>query len=87
MKISYLLDYNGLAHSFYCDILLTRITMQKYDGHLIHESYDDEGIIEIVEQKGVRSLHFGSQAKQSNNLCQESIQPNLLVLQDAPGHR
>ena len=52
--------------NFYCDILLTRITMQKYDGHLIHESYDDEGIIEIVEQKGVRSLHFGSQAKQSS---------------------
>ncbi len=40
--------------------------MHKYEGHLIHESYDDEGIIEIVEQKGVRSLHFGTQAKQSS---------------------
>ena len=40
--------------------------MFKYEGHLIHESYDDEGIIEIVEQKGVRSLHFGTRSKQSS---------------------
>ncbi len=33
--------------------------MFKYEGHLIHESYDDEGIIEIVEQKGVRPYILG----------------------------
>ena len=39
--------------------------MYKYEGHVIYESYDEEGIIEIVEQKGIRSLHFGTQAQQS----------------------
>ncbi|POZ51835.1 spermine synthase [Methylovulum psychrotolerans] len=39
--------------------------MQKYDGLLIHESHDDDGIIEVVEAAGVRSLHFGSSSIQS----------------------
>ncbi len=51
--------------------------MHKYGGQLIHESFDDEGIIEIVEQKGVRSLHFGTQAKQSSIFLAD---PNKLHL-------
>ena len=42
--------------------------MYKYEGLLIHESHDDEGIIEVVEHKGVRSLHFGSHPRQSSML-------------------
>ncbi len=40
--------------------------MYKYEGLLIHESHDDDGILEVVEYQGVRSLHFGSSAKQSS---------------------
>ena len=40
--------------------------MYKYEGLLIHESHDDEGIIEVIETKGVRSLHFGSHPRQSS---------------------
>ncbi|MDD4914981.1 MAG: spermine synthase [Methylococcales bacterium] len=40
--------------------------MYKYDGLLIYQSHDDQGIIEVVEQEGVRALHFGSHAQQSS---------------------
>ncbi len=40
--------------------------MYKYEGLLVHESHDDEGILEVVETQGVRSLHFGSSARQSS---------------------
>lgn len=40
--------------------------MYKYEGLLIHESHDDNGILEVVEYQGVRSLHFGSEARQSS---------------------
>jgi spermidine synthase len=42
--------------------------MYKYNGRLIYESHDDEGILEIVERDGVRSLHFGSHSRQSSML-------------------
>lgn len=42
--------------------------MYKYDGLLIHQSHDDDGIIEVVEEKGIRSLHFGSEPRQSSLL-------------------
>ncbi|MCX7099660.1 MAG: spermine synthase [Methylococcales bacterium] len=45
--------------------------MYKYEGLLIHESHDDEGIIEVVEYKGVRSLHFGSSPRQSSMLLSD----------------
>lgn len=40
--------------------------MYKYEGLLIHECHDDDGILEVVENQGVRSLHFGSSARQSS---------------------
>ena len=40
--------------------------MYKYNGLVVHESHDDDGIIEIIERNGVRSLHFGSSARQSS---------------------
>ena len=45
--------------------------MHKYDGRLIYESHDDEGILEIVERDGVRSLHFGSHPRQSSMLLSD----------------
>jgi spermidine synthase len=42
--------------------------MYKYEGLLIYQSHDDEGVLEVVEEKGVRSLHFGSSPRQSSLL-------------------
>lgn len=39
--------------------------MYKYDGRLVYQSHDDEGILEVVETDGMRSLHFGSLPRQS----------------------
>jgi spermidine synthase len=40
--------------------------MYKYDGLVIYQSHDDEGVLEVVEEKGMRSLHFGSSSRQSS---------------------
>jgi len=40
--------------------------MYKYDGRLVYQSHDDEGILEVVESNGMRSLHFGSLPRQSS---------------------
>ena len=40
--------------------------MYKYDGLLVHQEYDDQGLIEIVETDGVRALHFGTDPRQSS---------------------
>lgn len=45
--------------------------MYKYDGLVIYENHDDEGILEIVERDGVRSLHFGSYSRQSSMLLND----------------
>ncbi|OAI19471.1 spermine synthase [Methylomonas lenta] len=67
--------------------------MYKYDGLVVHQSHDDEGIIEIVDKEGVRALHFGSHSRQSTMLLSD---PNrlhslyarammaLLLFNDAP---
>lgn len=49
--------------------------MQKYDGLLVHQEFDEHGLIEIVETEGVRSLHFGTSPRQSSMYIAE---PNLL---------
>ena len=49
--------------------------MYKYDGLVVHQSHDDEGIIEIVDTQGVRALHFGSPSRQSTMLMAD---PNRL---------
>lgn len=40
--------------------------MYKYNGRVIHQSHDDDGIVEVVENDQVRSLHFGSIPRQSS---------------------
>lgn len=40
--------------------------MYRYEGQLIHESHDDDGILEVIDRDGVRSLHFGSYPRQSS---------------------
>ncbi len=45
--------------------------MQKYDGRLVYQAHDEEGIIEIVDSDGVRALHFGSASRQSSMLLSE----------------
>lgn len=45
--------------------------MYRYEGRVIHESHDDDGILEVIECDGVRSLHFGSFPRQSSMLLAE----------------
>jgi spermidine synthase len=40
--------------------------MYKYDGFMVYQGLDDEGVIEVVEQNNLRSLHFGSDSRQSS---------------------
>jgi spermidine synthase len=51
--------------------------MYKYDGLLIYQSHDDEGFIEVVEQQGIRSLHFGTSPKQSSMCLAEPYKLEL----------
>ena len=52
-----------------------KVLMYKYEGLLVYQSHDTEGIIEIIDQDGVRALHFGSHARQSTMLIDK---PNQL---------
>jgi spermidine synthase len=51
--------------------------MYRYEGRVIYESHDDDGVLEVVECDGVRSLHFGSFPRQSSMLLAE---PDKLYL-------
>lgn len=52
--------------------------MYRHEGRVIYESHDDDGILEVVECDGVRSLHFGSFPRQSSMLLAE---PDKLCLE------
>jgi spermidine synthase len=45
--------------------------MYKYEGRIIFQSHDDDGVLEVVDLKGIRSLHFGSSSRQSSMLLDE----------------
>jgi spermidine synthase len=51
--------------------------MRKYSGRLIYQIHDDEGILEIIEARGVRSLYFGSESRQS---CMLLNDPDYLYI-------
>ena len=48
--------------------MIDNVNMHKYDGRVIYQSQDDDGIIEVVEALGIRTLHFGSEPRQSSLL-------------------
>ncbi|WP_305908574.1 spermine synthase [Methylomarinum sp. Ch1-1] len=67
--------------------------MYKYDGLMVHQSHDDEGVIEIIDKEGVRALHFGSHSRQSTMLLEDPNQLHslyarammaLLLFHDSP---
>ncbi|MDP7537474.1 MAG: spermine synthase [Methylococcales bacterium] len=39
--------------------------MRKYGGSVIHQQLSSDGILEIVQANGVRSMHFGTSSRQS----------------------
>jgi len=51
--------------------------MRRYGGRLIYEDRDDDGIVEVIDDGGLRSLHFGSESRQSC-MCLEN--PDELAL-------
>lgn len=70
------------------------MSVRKYGGTLVHCSRDEEGLVEVVDAYGVRSLHFGTSPKQSAMSLAEPDRLELgyvramlagLVLTDDPG--
>lgn len=51
--------------------------MRLYDGQLIHQSHSDDGMIEVVDDGELRSLHFGTFPRQS---CMSLQTPHTLEL-------
>lgn len=51
--------------------------MRKYGGHVVHQTRDGFGILEVVDTPFERSLHFGNAAKQSST---DPANPLRLVL-------
>ncbi len=47
--------------------------MRKYEGQLIHKCVDEIGDIEVVDDALCRSLHFGSEPKQSSMLLRDPL--------------
>ena len=47
--------------------------MRKYHGTMIHKTRDELGDIEVVDDASYRSLHFGSEPKQSSMLLRDPI--------------
>lgn len=48
--------------------------MRKYQGEVIHQSQDQLGVIEVVDDGLYRSMHFGTDAKQSSMLLRDPYQ-------------
>jgi spermidine synthase len=52
--------------------------MYKYDGVMVYQNHDDEGLIEIIDKDGIRALHFGSDSRQSTMSLSDPNQLNSL---------
>lgn len=46
-------------------LLRFMLPLKRYGGDLVHCRRDDQGVIEVVDTAGVRSLHFGNRNRQS----------------------
>ena len=51
--------------------------MRLYDGWVVHQSQSDDGVIEVVDDGDIRSLHFGTFPRQS---CMSLQTPHTLEL-------
>lgn len=51
--------------------------MRKYDGIVIHRSVDRVGVLEVVDDRGIRSLHFGTNPKQSSMSISDPVRLEL----------
>ncbi len=51
--------------------------MRNYRGRLIYEGLDDDGVVEVIDDGGLRSLHFGSESRQTSMSLDK---PDELVL-------
>jgi spermidine synthase len=65
--------------------LIGQNIMYRYDGVVVHESYDNEGIIEVVEADGIRALHFGSSSRQSSIIIDDPNQLHTLYARATMG--
>jgi len=45
--------------------------MRKYQGEVVHQGHDQLGVIEVVDDGVYRSLHFGTDARQSTMLLRD----------------
>lgn len=54
--------------------------MQKYGGSVIHQQQSPDGILEIVEANGVRSMHFGTSSRQSSFLLKNPERLHLTYI-------
>jgi len=59
--------------------------MYKYEGLLVHQTYDEHGTIEVIDTKGERALHFGSHSRQSSMALADPNQLNSLYAQAMMG--
>lgn len=51
--------------------------MPTYDGTIIHSRSDEEGVIDVVDEATIRTLYFGTRARQSTMFLRD---PNALAL-------
>ncbi len=67
--------------------------MYKYEGLIVHQTYDEHGTIEVIDTKGERALHFGSHSRQSSMMIEYPNHLNsfyaqammgLLLFNDSP---
>ena len=59
--------------------------MNRYEGLVIYETYDEEGIIEVIESEGIRALHFGSSSRQSSIIIDDPNQLHTLYARATMG--
>lgn len=53
------------------------MAQSRYGGRLVHTSHDEHGSIEVVDEAGVRALHFGTSSRQS---AMDLVDPFILEL-------
>ena len=67
--------------------------MYKNKGLVVHQTYDEHGTIEVIDNKGERALHFGSHSRQSSMILNDPNHLNsfyaqammgLLLFNDSP---